>query len=528
MMLFALNLALAGMLAASAGWLAERICFRGAVALRHAVLFVALSVVGAAPLLACLGQSAGIGLLPAVPAPAQIVKTDRAPPAALNRRSAIESAPRTQVEPRTLSEDRHRANFRQLAVGALPIIARILVATWAAGTIFQLSRLMQSMRLLRRLASTARSVGPDIRRLTASATRRLALRHAPEVSWCAAAPSPLVMGLFRARVLLPHSVDSLSVDELDAVLLHELAHIARHDQWAGLAVALIRALFWWCLPVGLITRRLGDLREQLCDAHVVASQGHGLNLAAALLNVCEGAMRGRPVFAAAAALGAAGSSGRALRIRIQSLTNEDEQPMTHTSFGTRLAVSALGLLIAGAVTIVNIRTADALPATPLGGTLTTTMRTLSATDFWQNEGAASKHDLDDAALDRLGKLVDNSAERPEIRLRAAKLLCDHNGHSRFNPNLSEADNARAVTTAFEYLEAHFADAEVAKYAPQRGFSHMTISFDGNAHWVLIETAGGSHSFNGGLNIGVDIKAAKVTTIKQWGDIRPAEEAPARK
>ena len=62
----------------------------------------------------------------------------------------------------------------------------------------------------------------------------------------------------------------LAVDELEAVLLHELAHIARRDQWAGLLASIEQICFWWCLPVamlacaGLVIAR-ATLRRACCE-----------------------------------------------------------------------------------------------------------------------------------------------------------------------------------------------------------------------------------------------------------------------
>ncbi|HWE04562.1 MAG TPA: hypothetical protein VG326_19310 [Tepidisphaeraceae bacterium] len=187
-----------------------------------------------------------------------------------------------------------------------------------------------------------------------------------------------------------------------------------------------------------------------------------------------------------------------------------------------MAVGACAMSIAGTAAVRNGRPVAASQVVAFAA-LSPTVRMLSSTDFWSRTGTTAAHDLDAGTIAELEKLA-NDATHPDLSLRATKLLCDHAGHSHSNPDLSDADNARAVTVAFEYLESHLADAEVARYAPARGFSHMTVSSmaddgDGVA-WILIETAAGPN-FRGGLNIRVDLKALKVTRVKQWGDVRPA-------
>ena len=44
-------------------------------------------------------------------------------------------------------------------------------------------------------------------------------------------------------------------------------------------------------------------------------------------------------------------------------------------------------------------------------------------------------------------------------------------------------------------------------------------------WVLIETAALPPGFNGGLNVHLDLKASKVRTVVQWGNVRPAHTTP---
>lgn len=526
MILFAFNIALAATLTATAGLITERICSRRAVALRHALLLVCMLVVAAVPLLASVAHAAGIGLLQTLPPPAPGVVTLSQPPAGDAPVPVTVHAPPIAQAP-VLNErlSPYSVKAAHWAAAALPCGAEFLIAVWALGTSYQLLRFIRSFTRTGHLSGVAERVGEDVRRLASASARRVGLHTLPQVAWCALAPSPLVMGLFHPRVLLPRSAAALSVDELEAVLLHELAHVARRDQWAGLLASLVRAAFWWCLPVDMLIGRLGDLREQLCDAQVVGCQGHGLNLATALLRVCEWSMRGRPAYLAPA-LGAAGSSSRALRNRIQSLIQKENTPMFHLSLRARLAVGAAGLLIAAAVMVANVRVTDASPQRLAAGVRPSALLLVSAADFWKNAGTA-KHKLDGDTITELQKLVDKAA-RPEYRLRAAKLLCDQDGHSRLNQNLSGADNDAVVVAAFEYLEAHLADPEVAKFAPQRGFTDMTLSEmagdqPGNI-WVLIEIAGAPRTYAGGLNIKVDVKAAKVTDIHRWGDVRPAEKA----
>lgn len=82
---------------------------------------------------------------------------------------------------------------------------------------------------------------------------------------------PLACGIVRRRILLPHAALSWDQERLRAVLLHESAHLSRHDPLCQLLAELICALFW-CHPlVWLTVRQLRQEAESACDRHVLAN-----------------------------------------------------------------------------------------------------------------------------------------------------------------------------------------------------------------------------------------------------------------
>lgn len=102
---------------------------------------------------------------------------------------------------------------------------------------------------------------------------------------------PAVRGIFRPRVLLPAGISNLlTPTELDAVLRHERAHIARFDVLAAALHRTVACLFWFHPLVWWIERRLVEERERACDEQVVASGVPREAYASALLKLsCYGA-----------------------------------------------------------------------------------------------------------------------------------------------------------------------------------------------------------------------------------------------
>jgi hypothetical protein len=147
---------------------------------------------------------------------------------------------------------------------------------------------------------------------------------------------------------------------------------------------------------------------------------------------------------------------------------------------------------------------------------------LTAKDFWETTGQKNDHVFDEAVQGELRNIALDEQSKPELRLRAGKLLCDLAGHTRLSTEFPAKHAARAMTAGMKYLEANLADATVRKFAPQLGFTHLAISqksTDAEGMWFLIESV--EPARNGGLNLRVDPTTWKVTQVEHWGKIAPA-------
>src|ERR1041385_8124471 len=83
--------------------------------------------------------------------------------------------------------------------------------------------------------------------------------------------SPIAVGFVRPAVILPESLgDVLTQEEMDHVLLHEAAHLARRDDWTNLLARILSAVLA-LHPVALwVLRRIEIEREVACDDWVVS------------------------------------------------------------------------------------------------------------------------------------------------------------------------------------------------------------------------------------------------------------------
>lgn len=99
---------------------------------------------------------------------------------------------------------------------------------------------------------------------------------------------PSAIGLWRRTIVLPSwTVRELSPNDLNAILLHEFAHLRRGDDWTNLVQKIVRALFFFHPAVWWIDARLSTEREMACDDAVLAETGNPRGYANCLVSLLE-------------------------------------------------------------------------------------------------------------------------------------------------------------------------------------------------------------------------------------------------
>jgi len=119
--------------------------------------------------------------------------------------------------------------------------------------------------------------------------RRRAEPLADGVLLSADIPVPLTCGLMRPRILLPATAKTWTAATLEAVLLHERAHIRRRDLLAHAGAQLVACLWWFQPLVWLLRSRLRAESEFACDAEALCSGLRPSDYASELLKIARNA-----------------------------------------------------------------------------------------------------------------------------------------------------------------------------------------------------------------------------------------------
>jgi beta-lactamase regulating signal transducer with metallopeptidase domain len=137
---------------------------------------------------------------------------------------------------------------------------------------------------------------------------------------------PTAIGFYKPAIILPAwLLESTPAEELKYILLHELAHLRRRDDWTNLAQKVLKALLFFLPSVWWIERRLSLDREMACDDAVLAHSGSPRGYAECLARVAERSFLRRQIALAQAVVGRV----RQLTTRVATILDPDRPKAAH-------------------------------------------------------------------------------------------------------------------------------------------------------------------------------------------------------
>jgi beta-lactamase regulating signal transducer with metallopeptidase domain len=312
---------------------------------------------------------------------------------------------------------------------------RWVLSGWLLASVALLLRLAVSSILLHRIASRACDAPAGLRSRARAAlslcgaTRRgVRLADSPEIT------IPAAIGPRHPSILIPSALfGELEERELDQIVLHEAAHLARRDDYALLLQRIVEALLALHPAVRWIAHRIDLEREIACDDLVIAATGQARSYATCLTRIVELSGGVRPSMAAASAADDASHLAR----RVDMLLDKTR----HT--GTRLLkarLTAMVALVAALVLLAARAPGFVAFATPLARTIQAMpTRILAAMPLL----ASAAQDPPAAPQEFEGRVIEDSSGNA---LASAEVRFRHSGKRELTADL-DTDRLGRVRTS---------------------------------------------------------------------------------
>src|SRR5580658_10101869 len=164
----------------------------------------------------------------------------------------------------------------------------VAAGTYLVAALFLLARFCVGLAFSRRLLKASQII--DDARLTtrlASQTRVAGMAFVPSAAESEFISVPVTMGALRSTILLPAAWREWDDAKLDAVVAHELSHIARHDALTQRLSLLHRAIFCFSPLAWWLDRHLANLAEQASDEAALSCGADRKHYATTLLEFFE-------------------------------------------------------------------------------------------------------------------------------------------------------------------------------------------------------------------------------------------------
>jgi beta-lactamase regulating signal transducer with metallopeptidase domain len=233
--------------------------------------------------------------------------------------------------------------------------ATYIVLAWAIIAGFGLSRVALGLWHLRRLRAGSKIIDPaNLDSVLKTTLGEFQSSRPVKIATSDKLTVPAAIGFFDPMIVLPQwTLRELSTAELNSILIHELAHLQRRDDWTNLAQKALRALLFFHPAVWWLERQLSLEREMACDEVVLSRTANARAYAECLVTVAERSFMRRGLALAQAAV----SKMRQTTLRVSQILDVERSPTT------RAWKPVVGLVtVASAIFVVGLARAPELVA----------------------------------------------------------------------------------------------------------------------------------------------------------------------
>ena len=320
-------------------------------------------------------------------------------------------------------------------------VYRGIVFIYVIGMVAMIIRLLAGLYGSQRLRTSAVPVQDSgLQQVLTRIGQRLRLQVLPVVAYSARVTSPLVVGVVKPAILLPVAIlNQLTTEQVESLLLHELAHICRYDHWVNLLQRMIETVLFFHPAVWWMSHRISVEREHCCDDLAIRWGSERCDYAETLVRLSE--IRSNPQgldTAGVATLAAKGRRSSQLGSRVRRV------------LGVPVGGPSVGLTRGGFVTLVI--TAILLLATPM---------------LWQAQAHSGESDDSISAF-----------ELPEDTAEAIEVIINH--------VLARREKYRDAEFRIDYRSEHAGVAGTIPYVLRTKSSGTFTLHDENWHCQTTE------------------------------------------
>lgn len=250
-------------------------------------------------------------------------------------------------------------------------VAFYVACAWFALAFFGLLRVAMAIWQLRRLRQdcielTDEQLAPAVQQIVSEfrKQRTVSILVSQRVQ------VPTAVGFFQSSVILPAwMMEEAASDELKHVILHELAHLRRRDDWTNLVQKIVKAVLFFHPGIWWMERELSLQREMACDDKVLEHTASPRTYAECLARVAEKSFMRRQIALAQAAV----SRIRQLSLRVGRILDPKRSGSTQSWKPAVPGVIALavisGLSVSSAPDLVRVGGGTQTVATTTGPTI---------------------------------------------------------------------------------------------------------------------------------------------------------------
>ncbi|WP_426671313.1 M56 family metallopeptidase [Mucilaginibacter sp. McL0603] len=184
--------------------------------------------------------------------------------------------------------------FAKTCISYFTANAPMVVLLWFVLFVFRSMRMMGSLVYIHRAKNKYTSAPSAYWKNRVDVLcQKLQLKRAVQLLESGYVKMPMVIGHLKPVILVPVGLlANLPAEQVEAVLLHELAHIRRHDYFVNFLQTIAETVFFFNPGLVWISSLLRDERENCCDDIAIAQTNNRREFVQALISFKEHAVYG--------------------------------------------------------------------------------------------------------------------------------------------------------------------------------------------------------------------------------------------